>query len=287
MMSLLNELSGIHVPCVECANLKDTNATLSRHLASVLNENELLKKRIEELEAKTSRSRTQVPKDCQSDLRKMYKALSQSPDFLGFYTIADGSGLTHPINVTVKEKLLTEMRAVHGDKYSVNDITEAIKVYYKSRKSDSTRRVKGTLDKHRHLCKRSKIIKKKCERRRKALSAVSWDQKTREYVSKTLSADYISSEEDEPNPPEMYKDSTCVKRVKTLPWRSQWITARHIDLDIFYWGKFASPQEKRCRTPVLRDSEHGEFSSRPAPDHAPSDDSSWIVSREDQPFDFT
>ena len=85
---------------------------------------------------------------------------------LGRYvTDENAQGFTHPVNQRVAQRIVREVKSVENN---VSEILEASKVYYKTVKDKSTRQRWGTVVKQQQQNKRSRIMRKKIDRRAKA-----------------------------------------------------------------------------------------------------------------------
>lgn len=113
------------------------------------------------------------------------------------------------------------------------------KVYYKTVKDKSTRQRRGTVVKQQQQNKRSRIMRKKIDRRAKALELSTWADAPKKEMALTLTAEYISSEEELEYPPSPYKNVGYVRTVRKLYWRPNHVTSRLSILDNMYWDKIA------------------------------------------------
>lgn len=221
-------------------------------------ENDALKKENLDLRSQCNaakRQKTSVSKECQREVREIYKSLRSKDLIVGFIIENDiqsrfSSGINQDVVYTIVDEVL---KSNAPGRYYKEEVIECCRIYHKSLKDSKARELNGRKELHKKQTARSRILNKKSKRRTSALLHMdNWSPSQKETMKKVLTTEYVSSEEEISQPSSPYKNAGCVRKVRFLPWRSEQVIKNHITLERAFWDKVASPQQKLSRIPIIR-----------------------------------
>ena len=218
----------------------------------------------------------------EKSLRKSVKLVIASQDSLG-NSYNYSLNFDHPSNQNVTERVKTDISYLNSKKdegqnhavYSMEYVTLSCKKYFTNQKKDHQRKVNGTFDKHRNICKSTQRKKKKLDERTLAAynTRVNLTPEEREKAQFMMGcgADIISSDEsesegDSTDGRKRRKTVGQSRKVKEFYWASEQFMTIRDKLDDGYAEVLASARQRKLKTKdtLVRDSTCP-ISDRPPP----------------------